>query len=108
MHTFKGGDLVLLKKHNIDKMEHEWEPNYRIVKLPTAWSAVVEKQLSGKSKRCNIGDPKLKHPSEDWELRPRSIGRASKFVNHPDNLPDIGFLVDKPSDNQTDTEPKYN
>ena len=62
-HTFKVGDLVLLKKHNVNKMEFKWEPNYKIVKLPSAWSAVVENQLSGKSKRCNIGDPKLKHPS---------------------------------------------
>ena len=107
-HTFKVGDLVLLQKHNVDKMELKWEPNYRIVKLPSAWSAVFENQLSGKSKRCNIGDLKLKHPSEDWELKPSSIGRAAKFVNHPDNLPDIDFSVDKPSDNQTGTEPKYN
>ena len=43
IHTFKVGDLVLVKKHNIDKMELKWEPNYRqIVKLPSAWSAVVE------------------------------------------------------------------
>ena len=55
-HTFKIGDLVLLRKHKVDKMELKWEPNYRIVKLPSAWSAVVENQLSGKSKRCNIGD----------------------------------------------------
>ena len=51
-HTFKVGDLVLLRKHNVDKMELKWEPNYRIVKLRSAWSAVVENQLSGKSKRC--------------------------------------------------------
>ena len=50
-HTFKVGHLVLLKKHNVDKMELRWEPNYRIVKFPSAWSAVVENQLSGKSKR---------------------------------------------------------
>ena len=49
-----------------------------------------------------------KHPYEDWELKPSSIGRAAKFVNHPDNLPDIDFSVDKPSDNQTGTKPKYN
>ena len=66
-------------------MELKWEPHYRIVKLPSAWSAVVENQLSGKSKRCNIGDPKLKHLSEDWELKPSSIVRGAKFVNHPDN-----------------------
>ena len=100
--------MVLLKKHNVDKMELKWGPNYRIVKLPSAWSAVVENQLSGKIKRCNIGDLKLKHPSEDWELKPSSIGRAAKFVNLPDNLPEIDFSMDKPSDNQTGTEPKYN
>ena len=76
--------------------------------LSSAWSAVVENQLSGKSKRCNIADLKLKHPSEDSELKPSSIGRAAKFINHPDNLPDIDFSVDKLSDNQTETEPKYN
>ena len=48
-HTFKVGDLVLLRKHSVDKMELKWEPNYRIVKLPSGWSAVVESQLSGKS-----------------------------------------------------------
>ena len=107
-HTFKVGDLVLLKKHNVDKMELKWEPNYRIVKLPSAWSAVVENQLSGISKRCYIGDLKLKHPSEDWALKPSSVGWATKFVNHPDTLPDIDFSVDKPSDNQTGTELNYN
>ena len=49
-HTFKVGDLVLLRKHNVDKLELKWEPNYRIVKLPSAWSEVVENQLSRKSK----------------------------------------------------------
>ena len=43
-HTFKVGDLVLLKKHNVDKMELKWEPNYRIVNFPSAWSVVVENQ----------------------------------------------------------------
>ena len=61
-HTFKVGDMVLLRKHNVDKLELKWEPNYRIIKLPLAWSAVVENQLSGKSKRCKIGDLKLKPP----------------------------------------------
>ena len=95
IHTFKVGGLVLLRKHNVDKLELKWEPNYRIIKLPSAWSAVVENQLSGKNKRCNIGDLKLKHPSEDLELKPSSIGKAAKFVNHSDNLPDIDFSVDK-------------
>ena len=33
-HTFKIGDLVLLRKHNKDKLELKWEPNYRIIKFP--------------------------------------------------------------------------
>ena len=38
-HTFKIANLVLLRKPNVDEMELKWEPNYRIVKLPSAWSA---------------------------------------------------------------------
>ena len=72
-HTFKVGDLVLREKHNAEEMDLKWGPNYRIVKLPSALSAVVENQISGKSKRCNIGDLKLKHPSEDWELKPAQL-----------------------------------
>ena len=87
-------------------MEFKWEPNYRMVKLPSAWSAVVENQLSRKSKRYNIGD--LKHPSEDWELKSNSTGRAAKLVNHPDDLPEVGFSLDNPSNQQICTKPEYN
>ena len=94
-HTFKIGDLVLLKKHNKEKLELKWEPNYRIIKFPSLWSAIVENQANGKTKRCNIADLKIKHPSEDWDLKPGSVGRAARFVNHPENLPDIDFVPDK-------------
>ena len=80
---FQVGDLVLLKKHNADKMDLGWEPNYRVARLTSPWSAVVENQMNGKNKRCNVGDLKLKHPSEDWELKPRPIGRAAKFIKYP-------------------------
>ena len=30
-HEYQVGDLVLLKKHNADKMDFRWEPNYRVV-----------------------------------------------------------------------------
>ena len=66
-------------------MNLKWEPNYRVVKLPSPWSVVDENQTNGRTKRCNVGE----HPSEDWELKPSPIGRAAKFVNHPDNLPDV-------------------
>ena len=94
-HTFKIGDLVLLKKHNKEKLELKWEPNYRIIKFPSLWSAIVEDQSNGRTKRCNIADLKIKHPSEDWELKPGTVGRAARFVNHPENLPDIDFIPDK-------------
>ena len=97
-HTYKVGDLVLLRKHNKDKLELKWEPNYRIIKLPHKMSAIVENQLAGRTKWCNITDLQIKHPSGDWDLKPATIGRAAIFVNHPDNLPDIDFIPDQTND----------
>ena len=51
VHTFKVGDLVLLRKHNKDKLELKWEPNYRIIRFPHLWSVVVENQFTGRTKR---------------------------------------------------------
>ena len=65
-HTFKVGDLVLLKKHNVDKMEPKWEPNYRIVKLPSARSAIVKNQLSGKSTDATLVTSHLNTPLRIW------------------------------------------
>ena len=75
-------------------MDLKWEPNYRVVKLPFPWSAVVENQTNDRTERYNVGDLKLKHPWKDWELKPSPIGRAAKFVNHPDNLPDVDIKYD--------------
>ena len=93
-HKFQVGDLVLLKKHSADKMDLRWEPNYRVIRLTSPWSAVVENQISSKTKCYNVGDLKPKHPSEDWEIKPSSIGRAARFINHPDNLPDVDMIPD--------------
>ena len=43
-HTFKVGDLVLYQKYNKEKLDLKWEPNYRIIKLPHLWTAVIENQ----------------------------------------------------------------
>ena len=48
-HKFQVGDLVLLKKHNAEKMDLRWEPNYRVIRLTSPWSAMVENQISGKT-----------------------------------------------------------
>ena len=53
-HTFKVGDLVLYQKHNKEKLDLKWEPNYRIIKLSHLWTAVIENQSTGRTKRCNI------------------------------------------------------
>ena len=92
-HKFQVGDLVLLKKQNADKMDLQWEPSYRVIRLNSPWSAMVENQISSKTKLCNVGDLKPNHPSEDWTLKPRSIGRATRFINHLDNLPDVDILI---------------
>ena len=105
-HTFKVGDLVLLKKHNKEKLDLKWEPSYRIIKLPHQWSTVVENQF-GKAKRCNIGDLKIKHPYEDWNLKPATVGRAARFINHPDNLPDIDIMQDQVTDIVKPPQTKY-
>ena len=77
VHTFKVGDLVLLRKLNKDKLELKWETNYRITRLPQLCSAVVENQFTGRTKRCNVSDLQIKHPAEDWDLKPATIGRAT-------------------------------
>ena len=86
--------MVLLKKHNADKMNLRWEPNYRVIRLNSPWSVLVEDQVSSKAKYCNVADLKPKHPTEDWKLKSSSIGRAAKFINHPDNLPNVDPSID--------------
>ena len=56
MHQFEVGDLVLLKKHVQEKLDLKWEPNYRIIRFPTAWTAAIEHMASGRTRRCNVGD----------------------------------------------------
>ena len=67
-------------------MDLRWEPNYRVIRLKSPWPVLVEIQVSSKAKCCNVADLKPKHPTEDWELKPSSISRATRFINHPDNL----------------------
>ena len=64
IHQFKLGDLVL-KKHAQEKLDLKWEPNYRIIRLLRAWTAVIEHTVSGRTRSCNVGDLQKKHPHED-------------------------------------------
>ena len=69
----------------------------------------MENQTTGKTKRCNVGDLKITHLSEDFQLKPCSIGRAATFVNHPDNLSDIDPTSNyNKSPDKSDAGTKYN
>ena len=57
IHQFRVGDLVLLRNHAPEKMDLKCEPNYRIIKLSSVWSAIVKNISSGRTRRCNVGDP---------------------------------------------------
>ena len=57
IHQFKVGDLVLLKKHVKEKLELKWEPNYRIIRLPSAWSAIYRKPNNWPNKEVQYGRP---------------------------------------------------
>ena len=93
-------------------MDLRWEPNYRVVRLTSPWSAVVENQINGKTRQCNVGDLKPKHPSEDWKLKPSSISRAARFISHPGKLPDVDIEPDLtltvPSDPKDNVGTRYN
>ena len=75
-------------------MDLRWEPNYRVIRLKSPWSVLVEDQVSSKAKCCNVADLKPKHLAEDWELKPSSIGRAARLISHPDNLPNVDLSID--------------
>ena len=113
-HKFKVGDLVLYKKHDKKKLELKWEPGYRIVELPTKWSARITNKKTGEPRRVNIRDLKLKDPAEDWELKAENIGRGAKFINDPKGLPDIDWTPENDNpirDNPNvtkDSPKKYN
>ena len=74
IHQFKVGDPVLLKTHAQEKLDLNWEPNYRIIRLPTVWTAVIEHTVSGRTRKCNVGDLQKKHPHEDWQLKASNVG----------------------------------
>ena len=105
-HKVQVGDLVLLKKQNADKMDLRWEPNYRVIRLMSPWSAVIENQINGKTKQCNVRDLMPKHPSDDCKLKPSLIGRAIRFINHPDNLPDVDITPDHDLTLTVSSDPK--
>ena len=86
---FKVGDRVYFKNKTPGKWDLKWRAEYRIVWIEHKGCYLhIKNQATGKIRSCNVKDIVLEPISELWNVNPES-GRASKFINHPNNLPDF-------------------
>ena len=91
---FKVGDRVYFKNKTPGKWDLKLRAGYRIVRIEGKGCYLyIENQATGKIRSCNVKDVLLEPISELWDVNPE-FGRASKFINHPNNLPD--FTPDTP------------
>ena len=86
---FKVGDRVYFKNKTPGKWDLKWRAGYRIVWIECKGRYLhIKNQATGKIRSCNVKDIVLEPISELWNVNPE-FGRASKFINHPNNLPDF-------------------
>ena len=86
---FKIGDRVYFKNKTPGKWDLKWRAGYRIIQIECEGHYLhIENQATGKIRSCNIKDIVLEPIRELWNVNPE-FGRASKFINHPNNLPDF-------------------
>ena len=86
---FKVGDRVYFKNKTPGKCDLKWRAGYRIVWIECKGCYLhIENQATGKIRSCNVKDIVLEPIHELWNVNPE-FGRASKFINHPNNLPDF-------------------
>ena len=86
---FKVGDRVYFKNKTPGKWDLKWRAGYRIVWIECKGHYLhIENQATGKIRSCNIKDVVLEPICELWNVN-SEFGRASKFINHPNNLPDF-------------------
>ena len=86
---FQVGDRVYFKNKTPGKWDLKWRAGYRIVRIECEGCYLhIENQATGKIRSCNVKDVVLEPVHELWNVNPE-FGRASKFINHPDNLPDF-------------------
>ena len=86
---FKVGDRVYLKNKTPGKWDLKSRAGYRIVWIECEGHYLhIENQATGKIRSYNVKDVVLKPISELWNVNPE-FGRASKFINHLNNLPDF-------------------
>ena len=81
---FKVGDRVTPGKSDL-----KWTAGYRIIRIEREGHYLhIENQATGKIRSCTVKDVVLEPISELQNVNPE-FGRASKFINHPNNLPDF-------------------
>ena len=86
---FKVGDRVYFKNKAPGKWDLKWRAGYRIIRIEHEGHYLhIENQDTGKIRSCNVKDVVLEPISELWNVNPE-FGRASKFINHPNNPPDF-------------------
>ena len=91
---FKVGDRVYFKNKTPGKRGLKWRAGYRIVRIEHEGHYLhIENQATGKFRTCNAKDIVLEPINELWNVN-LEFGRASKLINHTNNLPD--FTPDTP------------
>ena len=86
---FQVGDHVYFKNKQPGKWDLKWRPRYQIVCIECNGHFIhIENQATGKTQSCNITDIILEPPIEFWNIDTQ-FGRASRYINHPANLPTI-------------------
>ena len=85
---FKVGDRVYFKNKTPGKWDLKWRAGYRIQIEHEGHYLHIKNQATGKIRSCNVKDVVLEPISELWNVNPE-FGRASKFINHRNNLPDF-------------------
>ena len=87
--SFKLGDRVYFKNKQPGKWDLKWRPGYRIVCIECDGHYLhIKNQATGKRRSCNVKDVVLMPPIAFWNVDTQ-FGRASKYINHPANLPTI-------------------
>ena len=91
--AFQVGDCVYFKNKQPGKWDLKWRPGYRIVCIEHDRHFIhIENQATGKNtKLCNVKDIILEPPIKFWNIDTQ-FSRASCYINHPANLPNIQLM----------------
>ena len=78
------------------KWDLKWRPRYQIIHIECNRHYIhIKNQATGKMQSCDVTNIILEPPVEFWNINTQ-FGRASRYVNHPSNLPTIQ-LTDTPN-----------